>query len=68
MAFNIKAAALIGMLEEYKDACHLDTCTVPKLTKKGRVSGSDGSSGPIGVTLAGLLDHIEVKSFVSKRG
>lgn len=41
MAFNIKAAALIGLLEEYKGKtfCHLDTCTVPKLTKKGRVSG-----------------------------
>jgi hypothetical protein len=41
MAFNIKPEALISLFELYKGKtfCHLDTCTVPKLNKKGRVSG-----------------------------
>ena len=40
MSFNIKASALVPLLEQYrgKSFCSLDTCTIPKLLKKGRVS------------------------------
>jgi hypothetical protein len=41
MAFNITASALVPLFEQYKGKtfCHLDTVTIPKLTKKGRDTG-----------------------------
>lgn len=41
MPFNIKADVLVDIFEKYKGHtfCSLETCTVPKLTKTGRVSG-----------------------------
>jgi hypothetical protein len=41
MSFHIDCKTLVGLLEKYKGKtfCHLDTCTIPKLLKHGRVTG-----------------------------